>query len=244
MIIDGHVTIGQNREVALDLEQLLATMDRFGIDRALVAPPERMIPVHNREGNELTIAVAQRSDNRVLAYAVATPWLGREAIDVLARARDAGARALRLDPPLQGFDLLDGLADPLLEFAVESDWPVYVRTGTPPHALPLQLAALAARFPAASFIMGRSGATDFGQDGPAALEVAPNLYADSAHISWPVALATREGYAARVVFTSDAPFADMEIEFARVADAPLGDRVRKAILGQTLASLLGLDAQS
>lgn len=238
MIVDGHVTIGRNRDVELDVDRLLATMDRLGIDRALISPPEYLIPVRNREGNELVAAAAR--DERLLAYAVATPWLGREALDELERARDAGARALHLDPPLQGFDLLDGLADPLVEFAVESGWPVYVRTGTPPHALPLQLAALAARFPAGAFVMGRSGATDFGRDGPAALDIAPNLYADSAHINWPVALAAREGAAARVVFTTDAPFADAEIELARVVEAPLDEPARAAILGGTLASLLDL----
>jgi uncharacterized protein len=240
VILDGHVTIGRSRDVELDVDRLLATMDRLGIDRALIAPPEYLIPVRNREGNELVAAAARDTDERLLAYAVATPWLGREAIDELERARQAGARALHLDPPLQGFDLLDGLADPLVEFAVGSGWPVYVRTGTPPHALPLQLAALAARFPAGAFVMGRSGATDFGRDGPAALELAPNLYADSAHIQWPVAHATREGEAARVVFTTDAPFADAEIELARVAEAPLDEPVRAAILGGTLASLLRL----
>jgi predicted TIM-barrel fold metal-dependent hydrolase len=240
VIIDGHVTIGRNREAALELDQLLEKMEQLGIDRTLVSPPEPLIPIRNREGNELTATAAHTSGERVLPYAVATPWLGREAIEELERAREAGARALRLDPTLQGFDLLDGLAEPLVEFAVESGWPVYVRTGTPPHALPLQLAALAARFPEGAFVMGRSGATDFGRDGPAALEVAPNLYADSAHINWPVALAAREGAAARVVFTSDAPFADTELELARVVEAPLGTSTRAEILGGTLASLLGL----
>jgi predicted TIM-barrel fold metal-dependent hydrolase len=240
VIIDGHVTIGRSRDVGLDVDQLLATMDRLGIDRALVSPPEYLIPVRNREGNELVTAAARDSDERLHAYAVATPWLGGEAIEELERARDAGARALHVDPPLQGFDLLDGQVDPLIAFAVESGWPIYVRTGTPPHALPLQLAALAARFPAGAFLLGRSGVTDFGRDGPAALDIAPNLYADSAHINWPVALAAREGAAARVVFTTDAPFADAEIELARVVEAPLEEPVRSAILGGTIASLLGL----
>jgi predicted TIM-barrel fold metal-dependent hydrolase len=239
VIVDGHVTIGRSRDVELDVDQLLATMGRLGIDRALISPPEYFIPVRNREGNELVTAAARASDNRLVAYAVATPWLGGEAIEELERAREAGARALHVDPPLQGFDLLDGLVDPLIAFAVESGWPVYVRTGTPPHALPLQLAALAARFPAGAFVMGRSGATDFGRDGPAALEIAPNLYADSAHINWPTALAALSPET-RVVFTTDAPFADAEIELARVVEAPLDDQVRAAILGGTLASLLGL----
>jgi predicted TIM-barrel fold metal-dependent hydrolase len=237
MILDGHVTIGRNRDVELGVTELLATMDELGIDRALVAPPEGMIPVRNREGNALTAAAASQSGGRLLAYAVATPWLGEEALDELRRARELGARALKLDPALQGFDLLDGLADPLIEFAATSGWPVYVRTGTPPHALPLQLAALAQRHPAVPFVLGRSGATDFGQDGPPALAQAPNLYADTAHINWPVALAAR-GTAGRVVFTTDAPFADPAVELARVVEAPLADDVREAILGGTLAALL------
>lgn len=239
MILDGHVTIGRNRDVELGVDALLGTMDELGIDRALVSPPEGLIPVRNREGNELTAEAAERSGGRLLAYAVATPWLGMEAVDELARAREAGAVALRLDPALQGFSLLDGLAGPLVEFAVESGWPVYVRTGTPPHALPLQVAALAARFPEGAFVLGRSGATDFGRDGPPALEAAPNLYADTAHINWPVMLAGRT-LGGRVVFTTDAPFADPAVELARVVEAPLDAATRAAVLGGTLAALLGL----
>jgi predicted TIM-barrel fold metal-dependent hydrolase len=238
VILDGHVTIGANRDVALDVDALLATMDALGIDRALVSPPEGTLPVRNREGNEIVAAAAARSGGRLLPYAVATPWLGGEALSELERARDAGARALKLDPSLQGFDLLDGLADPLVELAGASGWPVYVRTGTPPHALPLQLAALAARYPEVAFVMGRSGATDFGHDGPPALAAAPNLYADTAYINWPLAVAAA-GRGDRVVFTSDAPFADPAVELARVVEAPLDDAVRSAILGETLAALLG-----
>lgn len=237
MIVDGHVTIGKNREVELGVAELLATMDELGIDRAVVAPLEGMIPVRNREGNDLTTHAAAHSGGRLLAYAVATPWLGAEAIEELDRARALGARALKLDPALQGFDLLDGQADPLIAFAAASGWPVYVRTGTPPHALPLQLAALAQRHPSVPFLMGKSGATDFGQDGPPALAQAPNLYADTAHINWPVALAAR-GAADRVVFTTDAPFADPAVELARIVEAPLSDDARRSILGGTLASLL------
>lgn len=242
MIIDGHVTIGESRDASLPVEALLGHMDRLGIECALVAPPEPYVPVRNRLGNELTTAAVQRSDGRLLAYAVATPWLGAEALEELERARDAGARALHVDPALQGFDPLDGQLDPLLDFAVRSGWPIYVRTGTPPHALPLQVAWLAGRFPDASFILGKSGATDFSHDGPATLAVAANVYADSVYVEWPTALAAAdsEGFGRRVVFTTDAPFGDPAIELARVSEAPLDEVTREAILGGTLVGLLGL----
>jgi predicted TIM-barrel fold metal-dependent hydrolase len=240
MVIDGHVMLGDGRDASLSAEQLLATMERLGIDRALVSPSERYLPVRNREGNELTAAAAARSGGRLLTYAVATPWLGDEAVEELRRARDAGARALKLDPALQGFDLLDGQAEPLVAFAVEAGWPVYVRTGTPPHSLPLQLAWLAARFPEGSFVLGKAGATDFSHDGPATLAAAPNVFADSVYVEWPTALAAArpDELGGRVVFTTDAPFGDPAIELARVTEAPYGDGVRAAILGGTLARLL------
>jgi len=241
VILDGHVTLGESRDASLSVEQLLMTMDALGIERALVAPAERFVPVGNREGNQLTADAAGRSD-RLLAYAVATPWLGDEALEELRRAREAGACALKIDPALQGFDLLDGQVEPLVAFAIESGWPVYIRTGTPPHALPLQVAWLANRFPEGSFLLGKSGATDFSHDGPATLATAPNVYADSVYVEWPTALAASDpaGVGSRVVFTTDAPFADPAIELRRVTDAGLPDEVESAILGGTLARLLGL----
>ena len=240
MIVDGHVAIGESRDASLSVEQLLETMDELRIDQALVAPAERFVPVDNRAGNELTAKAAARSGGRLLAYAVATPWLRGDALEELRRARDAGARALKLDPPLQGFDLLDGQAEPLVAFAIECGWPVYVRTGTPPHGLPLQLAWLANRFPEGSFILGKAGATDFSHDGPATLAAAPNVYADSVYVEWPTALAAArpEEIGERVVFTTDAPFGDPAIELARVTEAPYGAKVRAAILGGTLSRLL------
>ena len=242
MVLDGHVMLGSGRDASLSVEQLLETMDRLGIDRAIVSPAEGFLPVRNREGNELVAEAVAASGGRLLSYAVATPWLGADAVDELRRAHAAGARALKLDPALQGFDLLDGQAEPLVGFAVESGWPVYVRTGTPPHALPLQLAWLAARFPEGSFLLGKAGATDFSHDGPATLAAAPNLYADSVYVEWPTALAAADpaGRGGRVFFSSDAPFGDPVIELARVTEAPYGHDVRAAILGGTLARLVGL----
>jgi uncharacterized protein len=241
-IVDGHATIGANRDVELSASALIRSMDRLGIDVALVSPPEPFIPLRNREGNEFVAGAAARSGGRLLPYAVASPWLGDAAVAELRRARDAGARALKLDPGLQGFDLHDGLDDPLIEFAAASNWPVYVRTGTPPNGLPLQLALLAGRHPDAWFLMGKSGATDFSADGPAALDAAANLVADSAYVEWPTRFARTypEAAAGRVVFTTDAPFADAEVELARVTEAGLDDAVRDAVLGNTFAARLGL----
>lgn len=242
MIVDGHVTVGANRDVKLSAQELLSAMDRLGVDVALISPPELLIPLRNREGNEFVASAAAESNGRLLAYAVASPWLGDGAVDELCHAAEAGARALKLDPELQGFDLLDGLVEPLVRFAADARWPVYVRTGTPTHGLPLQLAALARQHPDVTFVMGKSGATDFSGDGPHALALATNLLADSAHVEWPTCLVATEPelFGHRVVFTTDAPFADPDLELARASEADLSSAARAAVLGGTLAKLLGL----
>jgi uncharacterized protein len=241
MIIDGHVRIGTGREVALTVDQLLSTMDDLGIDAALVAPGEREIAVANRDGNTATTDAAKRSD-RLHAYAVANPWR-TEALDDLARARDDGAAALAVDSVLQGFDLLDGLVDPLVEFAGDAGWPVYVRTGTPPTALPLPLATLARRYPEIPFLMGKSGATDFWIDAAPAMRHAPNLYADTCYAPWDTVLtelrADPEIGAARMFFSTDAPYTVPRAELARITDWPIDDADRVAVLGTTLQALLG-----
>ncbi|HYJ66150.1 MAG TPA: amidohydrolase family protein [Nocardioidaceae bacterium] len=242
MIVDAHVRVGASRDAGLTVDDLLATMESLGIDRALVAPDEGGIAYHNRTGNDAVLTAAARSDGRLLAYAVANPWRGRDAVDELRRAHDGGARALAIDSVLQGFDLLDGLVGPLLTFAGEVGWPVYVRTGTPPNALPLPLATLARRHADLAFVMGRSGATDFWIDAAPALRYATNLYADTAYAPWDTVLT---GFAddpeigsSRLVFSTDAPYTVPAAEVRRIAGWPIGDEQRADVLGGTLIRLL------
>lgn len=242
-IIDAHVRVGHSRDVVLTAEQLIISMDAAGIDRALITPPEAAVAFDNRAGNEEVAALAAASGGRLLPYAVATPWQGAQrAVDELARARDAGAVALSIDPSLQGFDPFDGLVDPLLDFAAEQGWFVYVRSGTPPHAVPLVIASLARRYPNTPFLLGRTGATDFWTDVSAALGYAPNLYAETVYNPWDLTLEllrTTEGIgAARIVFGSDSPYGSHRYEMERMRSWPLDDQERSRILGGTLASWL------
>jgi predicted TIM-barrel fold metal-dependent hydrolase len=242
MRFDAHVRIGTNRDSALTAEQLLATMDRVGIDRAMIAPSEGQIAYDNRAGNEATAAAARDSGGRLVPYAVATPWRS-DAVDELDRARDAGARALAVDSSLQGFDLLDGLLEPLLDFAAESGWLVYLRTGTPPGHLPMPAALVALRHPHLNFIMGRSGATDFWIDAAPALRHAANLFGDTSYAPWDTVLSEfardPEIGAGRLVFSTDLPYATAVGEVKRIVDWPIPDAERAAVFGSTLERLLG-----
>lgn len=241
MIVDAHVTIGENRDVSLTVESLLRSMDEQGVDLAVASPSERFLPVNNHQGNRFITDVAGRSAGKIVAYAVASPWLGSAALAELEEAYDRGAAALKVDPALQGFDLLDGQICPLLEFATGLEWPVYVRTGTPPYGLPLQVGRLATEHRDTKFIMGRSGATDFSADALPALLENPNVYADTAYLAWPAAYAgdhPEADAAQRIVFSSDAPFGDLELERARVSERIQSQLILDRVLGGTMHALL------
>jgi predicted TIM-barrel fold metal-dependent hydrolase len=242
VIVDAHVRIGRSREAALLVDALLQDMDRLGIDVTCVSPDEYAIAYDNARGNEMTTTAAAKSGGRLRAWAVANPWRGAAALAELASAHEAGAVGLAVDSVLQGFDLLDGLIDPLIRFAADVGWPVYVRTGTPPNAVPMTMALLAVRHPDVTFVMGRSGATDFWIDAAPALRFAPNLLGDTCYAPWDTLL-TELGNdplitPARLVFSTDAPYAIAGCEKKRIDDWPIDADAKEGVLGRNFAALI------
>ena len=240
--MDAHVRVGASREAQLEPGELLTTMDELGIDRALISPAEPEIAWANRAGNDRVCVLSREHPDRLLAYAVANPWAGSDAVQELQRAREMGAVALAVDPVLQGIDVLDGLIDPLLEFAAEAGWPVYVRCGSPPSALPLAISELAVRHADVPILLGRTGATDFIIDAAPAMRRAPNLYAETSHVSWDTILSLlakdSEIGIGRIVFATDLPYTIARGELERVQDWPMDDQDRDRVLGGNLSALL------
>lgn len=243
-IIDAHVRLGTSRDVTLTVEALLASMADAGVDVSLVGPSEFQLAFDNAEGNRACAAAAAASAGRLLPYATVTPWQGTQrALDVLREARDDGAVALYVDPAIQGFDPFDGLIDPLITFALDSGWFVHIRSGTPPHATPLVIASVARRYPEGTFLMGRTGATDFWTDVAEAFRYAPNLYGETIYNAWDLALESMRidptVGSRRFVFGSDTPYATQRFELRRLGDWPTPPEEKAAVLGGTIAGWLG-----
>lgn len=239
-VIDGHVTLGAGHAFSADAGAFVAQMDAAGVVGALVSPVDRELAVANREGNDRVLGLARRYPGRLYAYASANPWFGAPAVAEVERALGEGAVAVKLHPPLQGFSLLDGLCDPVLDIAARHRVPVYVHTGTPPGALPLQLAELALRHPTVQILMGKLGKTDFWRDAQYALDLAPNLLADTAH-DFPeraVARVHERLGAGRIVFSSNHPVGRLPLELEKVCAMTIPEADLAAVLGGNLASAL------
>ncbi len=190
MTIDGYCTLGVDREYDLTASDLLYGMDRAGVERAVIAPVDRLLAVNNREGNDFILRAVADHPDRLIPACAANPWYGEPAVEEVRRAAGMGARLLVLHPFVQGYLANDELVWPLLDAATAEKLPVYVHTGPPGNASPWQVVDLAERYPLVDFIMGHSGATDFWNDVVDAGMAATNVYLESS-LARPFSLAPR-----------------------------------------------------
>lgn len=214
MIIDGYCTRGSERETDLAPEALLGAMKAAGIGRAVIAPEDREIALHNAAGNERIARLAARSEDRLIPACSVSPWHGEDARRLLEQAVGAGAKTLVLAPALQGFNPCDELVDPLMRAAAETNLPVYFHTGQHSTAAPTQVVLLAMRHPRTRFILGHCGSTDFGWDMPAVLKMKlENLWYELSFVRpWAIPGYAAKGDEARLIFATSAPRNDPAFE--------------------------------
>jgi uncharacterized protein len=239
-MIDVYSRIGPGRpHEARPVDDALREMDQSGITAAWIHPADAYAAVRNREGNELITAAVRAHSDRFVGCAVANPWFGHGAVDELRRAFGRGLRALFLNPPVQGFQLDDELVDPLIGVAMEYGAPVLAYTGTPVCAMPMQLAALARRHPAARFVMIHMGYADFWSDGTPAATTAPNIWLETSVIDPDLLLSAIDHLGAeRFLFGTSAPLATPSVELAKVMDLGLPPDALVKVLYMNAKALL------
>lgn len=237
MTVDGYCTLGEDREYDLTPDMLLAALDAAEVDQAVIAPPDRWMAVRNTEGNDSMLAAARAHPDRFLPACTASPWNGAEACAELRRAAGEGARMFVLCPHVQGFMLGDEIAFPLAEVAAELALPVYVHTGSA-SASPFQLALVAEEHPEVNWIMGHAGRTDYWNDVPDAVLMAPNVYLERSFslpeiLRWQMETLPDE----RCIMGSAAPILPLEFEWSemRRVFAPDG---HPGLYGENLLALL------
>lgn len=239
-LYDAHMTVGEGLHIGLDPNELIERMDSCGVSRAFIAPTERFIAVDNEEGNAYILGLIHDYPDRFMGYAVVNPWYGEKGHIQLRRALESGLQGIKLHPVLQGFSLFDDTIRPILQIAEQFHAIVYVHTGAPMNALPLQVAAIAADYPEVDFIMGRMGKTDYALDVIPALKQAPNVYAESAYCypSYLRHLIDEVGVE-RLLFSTDTPLTFMDQEVTKFNDTPMSKKEKELIACGNLIRLTG-----
>ncbi len=179
MIVDCHTHASGGRSFGLSsipVADFVAGMDRCGIDKALVYTTDGFFSAFVTCNDELQAFVEQFPD-RLAAGPTVDPRCGEAAVAEMRRCRlELRMKGpLKLHPWLQGFSPVEPFMDPIAEAAIELGMPIMMHDGTPPYCTSLQVAALAARFPALTVIMGHSGLKDLWQAALAAAKRYPNI---------------------------------------------------------------------
>ena len=179
MIVDCHTHASGGRSFGLStspVDDFIAGMDRCGIDKSIVFTTDGFFFDFVACNNELQSFVNAFPD-RLVASPTVNPRFGEKAVAEIRRCRlELGMQGpLKFHSWLQGFSPLESYMEPIAETAIELGMPIIFHDGTPPYSTPLQIAAVAARFPEATVILGHSGLKDMWQAALAAAKRYPNI---------------------------------------------------------------------
>ena len=244
----GHLSgPGLNGTPAQRMAQILESADRVGIARLVVFMGYPFVndptPEEIRHENDQVLQAIEHAQGRVFGFVYLNPKDTQGSLDELNRCVANG--------PMVGIKLWVAMhchereLDPIVERAVELKAPVLQHTwdkatgNLPGESTPLDLAALAARHPEASFIAAHVGGE--WESGIRAIRATPNVTAEvcgSDPTAGMVEMAVRELGAERVLYGSDYALRSFASQLAKVHGAEIPEAAKRLILGGNLRRLL------
>jgi uncharacterized protein len=159
-VFDAHTHLGTDIDGMLGrYEELLGSMDRFGISRAFVFcldEPDRHPGF--RAGNDRTLEFAARAGGRLIPFVRLA--LDEGPIEEARRCLDLGARGIKLHPRAQKFLLDDERLAPVFALAAERGVPILIHAGRGLPPIAEQLEGLVDSHPGAQLILAHAGIAD------------------------------------------------------------------------------------
>lgn len=255
MIFDAHSQFGPSLTHSRDpfgplwrlanATQLLALMDKAGIERSLCFAPlwcggdDFHDPEYQRANDIIFEGVAQ-SPGRLVGLARVSPRYGAQAVAELDRCMSSyDTKGIMLDPEADGFSLMDmRIMAPLMERCAQRNAIAFVRCGFPP-AQPAGLLPLAESYPGVRFIISNLGLR-IGADAAAIAKRCRNVYLETSLQTASVIKAVLGSLDLnRVLFGSCAPFGIPEAEIKKVNALPkISEEQKRNVLGENMSRLL------
>ena len=237
-------------------QDLLAAMDRDGVERAVVMGMGWTDRQTATEANDYIIQAVGDYPGRLTGFCSVNPAWGEPAVAEAKRCAAAGLAGIgELHADTQGFDITDAsVMAPVMDLARSTAMPVLVHASEPAghqypgkgNTTPDKLYRFIQNFPDNVIICAHwGGGLPFYSLMPEVPEVLKNVYFDSAAsplLYRPEVFATVAGLAGsgKVLFASDYPLMEASRPLEQVRSAGLAPDVEAALLSGNAAKLFGL----
>ena len=234
-VIDAHAHVGEFgswAQVSSTGESLIAEMDQFAVEKAIVFSPENLL-VHD---------TVRKYPKRLVGYVWPNPH-EQNAVSLVKQAlNEWGFRGVKLHPLLNAFLPNDEIVHPIMEEAKRARVPVAIHSGHPPFSLPWSIGELAEVYPDVRIVMLHMG-HGHGVYIQAAINTAKryeNIILETSGM--PMHTKIKEAVTTvgetRVVYGSDIPFHHTSVELQRVKMAGLTDGELRLVLHDNAEELL------
>ncbi|MEK6918481.1 MAG: amidohydrolase family protein [Nanoarchaeota archaeon] len=222
MIIDVHTHVGEGK-TGLNSLQLLESMKKHGVTKSLVFPlkSQRDVFEHSLELRDLhqDLLPVLRCNPKVIDR------------NILVRVLDDFV-AIKLHPRGEDFDPLDEQLSWFFKILSEKSKPIIIHTRKEGLSStdPERLLTLAKRYPKIPFVFGHfAGDSD---EFFSRMQACDNVYVETSIVSSPfiIKLRAKQVGADRIMFGSDVPFSDHQIEILKVLKSELTQEEKNLIL--------------
>ena len=245
MIIDAHTHLMRQFGFikGAPLEEQVAALRQGGADKSVIFTLEGLLGNY-RHYNDAVAEAAIRYPDVLIPFCTLDPRDGGALAELERCVNQLGMKGIKFHPWLQAFPIVDTMVMPIVEKAVQYGLPIISHDGTPPYCTSLEVAYLAASFPAAKIILGHAGLKDYAREALAAAKRYPNLYLCFCGTTLQAMRnAVRVVGPERCMFGSDLPFGGADylaLEIYKVKQLGLSLTEESDVLGGTIARLLGL----
>jgi predicted TIM-barrel fold metal-dependent hydrolase len=249
-VLDAHVFLGDSIQgFGQQPDGVLAELDRLGIEAAVLVPVRPRGYAYGPE-NERVADARRRHPDRFLGLGRVDPRQPDAATEAERCLAELGLRGVFVHPWEDAIAISDARLDPILEVCAARSAPLMVAAGYPWVSEATQVAELARRHPSVPIVMTNGGQINISGLGQRnawlAMEGHPNVHITTSGVyreDFIEEVAAGLG-AGRVMFGSQSPLFDMDMELHRLLWAHVDDGPRATMLWDTAARVFGTPGDS
>lgn len=236
MIIDMLAHIGIKKGEDYKVESLIEIMNQAGVEKCMIC--SQLETVNNEYIHECCL----KYPDRTLGFAVINPWDidGEEELEKCFR--DYNFYGLKMNAIRFGYSAdRHSLLDPYFELCKKYKKCVVVHGQSDMFSIPDKWAEMAKSYPEVPVILYHIGVPMMYERACELARDIPNFYVSTAGAYVPVIkMAYEVAGPEKVIYSSDAPFGNMEQEIEKVKYISNIEERREMMLGKNIAEILGI----